>query len=109
MTEPERYAAAWDDYRRRWNLQFGSVSAFILIGLSGNLVRDWINRWKVTQLVFIALFGTCWLAYAVGLYRLPRWKCPRCAELYFHGLLPRFFRKRCANCGLPKFSTDPVS
>jgi hypothetical protein len=109
VSEAERYAAAWRDHRR-WTLQFYlSVGTFLGVALIGSFGLPIINAHRATQVGFIALIAAPWLSYVWCLHRLPRWRCPRCGERYFDGLLPQWLRRRCQNCRLPRGSCNPVS
>src|SRR4051794_39624407 len=93
----------WDDYRRRRAAAWASFALLLLV----TMVLLCLFRSPATAIVVFFIGGIVngWL-----LWRVIRFLCPQCGELFFW---PRVGHannatKRCLNCGLEKWA-DPNS
>lgn len=97
------YAEQWEDYRKRrlmfWCVYLGGgpVALTITALLSQVFTKEIVDR------VFFILGGAWWLGVIVTGYRLMGWRCPRCDNYYFVGLIRNPFARQCQHCGLKKW------
>src|SRR3954451_20389761 len=97
----------WTDYRTR-RLQFHSASlgGFVMISLLALITQ--LAAPRLLSFVFPAL-GMLWMvAFAVTGFRVQRFHCPECDKPFFVGRWHvNTWARRCAHCGLPKWSESP--
>jgi hypothetical protein len=98
-----KYDVGWKRYKLWRNLGIvGWLGFFPFVIAAGALTRRFFH-----SPIFFSVAAVAWLilmAYACG--EAAYWRCPRCgkpfAATWWYRLGP--FARRCAHCGLPKYS-----
>lgn len=109
MGKDSAYERQWRDLRIRIALFLGGMLVFPVLVVFRVLFAIRLNP------TFLNIFVPLIMAEVVGAYcYFVSFKCPRCAELYFQGLVmfrwwPQSrnsdpFTSKCLNCSLPKWS-----
>ena len=112
MPEGKAYAAAWRAYRL-WSRAFWLTFVAYLpaVALFDRVVRRRYGDAADTTTLLVALGWM--IAFAIAGYFKTNFACPRCGEMFFRAWDDRRWRKtwrstpfarRCAHCGLPKWS-----
>lgn len=102
MTELERYARAWREYRFR-ALRFIAVlaSAPAVFVIGAELVQHVVPQ-RAQFVTLDALLVLCIGAAIGSTFALRGWPCPRCGKPYFGSFLRHNpFARRCQSCDLP--------
>ena len=104
------YTNAWQDYRRRTWILWGTFLLLPPIGLGLGAVLKGVttSTEAPNEIIGFLLMIPVWML--VGLWA-GTWQCPRCRREYFSS--PErgynYLTKQCLHCGLPKWSTDSAA
>ncbi|MGB6430189.1 MAG: hypothetical protein WBF06_06360, partial [Candidatus Acidiferrales bacterium] len=93
---------SWDSYKRLRNQFYLALFAQASIVILFICFSDALRR---NLAPCVALEIVCTLLFVVAAFRLQRFRCPRCGELFFAAAYyHNVFASRCLHCELPKFS-----
>jgi len=97
------YQQAWKEYRRLRNLNFLLQAILAAICWLVYTVSDGPLRLRIPVFVLLILIIAA-LVYESG--KVNDWPCPRCGKVFARESYNKgFFARRCAHCGLKKYSS----
>jgi hypothetical protein len=81
------YAEQWEDYRKRRLIFLSVWLGWVPVGLTVVVLLSQVFTKEIVDRAFFAFFGIWGLVFWWTGYRLIYWRCPRCDNYYFVGLI----------------------